>query len=138
MADYSVTLTIPQYLYDRARRLAEQKALPIEQILVRQLETTLVELPALPPDEQAELEALTHLSDQALRTIAREQMPGAAQQRMQVLMEGNNRGTLSAHEREELTLLVEQGQRLMLRKAKAMALLTDHDQALPLDDLPHE
>lgn len=116
MTEFSVTITIPQYLYDRARLLAEQQALPVEQILVHQLETTLVELPALSADEQAELEALTHLSDEALWTIAREQMQSETQQQMQLLMERNNLGIISTHERDELNRLVDLGQRLILRK----------------------
>ncbi|MBN1312941.1 MAG: hypothetical protein JXB30_16115 [Anaerolineae bacterium] len=125
MTYLDVTLSIPQYLYDRARRMAEEKALPIEEILVRQLELTLVDLPTLPPDEQAELDALTHLSDDALWTIAREQMEMEQQGRMQVLMTRNNMGTIASDEHAELTKLVDQGQRLMLRKGKAMALLTE-------------
>jgi len=138
MTDFSVTLTIPDYLYDRARRLAEQQALPVEQILVHRLETALVELPPLLSDEQAELDALVHLSDGALWTIAREQMPPEIQRRMQLLMERNNLGTIAAFEREELTDLVEQGQRLMLRKAKAMALLTQRGHTIHPDALAHD
>jgi hypothetical protein len=41
----------------------------------------------VPPGEAAELEALQHLPDAALRTIAREQMLQAAQERMQALMD---------------------------------------------------
>ncbi len=134
MTDFSVTLTIPEYLYAQARRLAEQKAQPIEQILLRQLELTFVDLPPLPPDQQTELEALTHLSDPALWTIAREQMPDESQQRMQILMERNNLGTISAPDRDELTALVEQGKRLILRKAKAMALLKGHGHSLDLEE----
>jgi hypothetical protein len=137
MADFSITLTIPEYLYDRARRLAEQQALPIEQVLVHQLETTFVEIPALPPDEQAELEALKFLSDQALWTIAREQMPEPDQERMQSLMERNNLGTISAQDRDALVLLVDQGQRLILRKAKAMALLTERGHSIDPETLAH-
>jgi hypothetical protein len=138
MTYLDVTLSIPEYLYDRARRLAEEKALPIEDILVRQLEMTLVELPKLPPDEQAELDALTHLSDDALWTIAREKMEKEQQERMQILMPRNNMGSISSDEHAELTRLVDQGQRLMLRKGKAMALLTERGHQVRLEDLPHD
>ena len=135
MTDRSVTLSIPQHLYDQARRLAERQSVPIEQVLVHQLQSTFVDLPALSPDEQTELEALTHLSDEALWTIAREQMQEMAQQRMQILMERNNFGLLVELERSELKGLVELGQRLMLRKAKAMALLTQRGYTIKTDDL---
>lgn len=125
MPDYAVTLSIPQHLYDRARRLAEENDLPIEQVILNQLETTLIELPSLPPDEQDELDAMAHLSDDVLWTIAREEMREDQRQRMQALMESNNLGPISETDRKELSGLVEQGQRLMLRKAKAMALLAE-------------
>jgi hypothetical protein len=44
---------------------------------------------------------------------------------MQALMDGNTKGTLIGDEKRELQQLVEQGQRLMLRKGKAAALLTE-------------
>jgi len=76
MNDYPVTLTISAHIYDQARRAAEETDQPIEQILRQHLEDAFSPpLPELPPDEQAELDALAHLSDDALWTIAREQMP---------------------------------------------------------------
>jgi hypothetical protein len=138
MTNLNVTLTIPQYLYDRALRLAEKRSLPVEEMLVHQLETTLIELPALPSDEQAELDALAHLSDDALWTIAREQMDAERQERMQALMDRNNMGTISPDEHAELARLVDQGQRLMLRKGKAMALLTEHGYHIRREDLTRD
>lgn len=123
MALQTVTLQIPEYIYEHARQVAETTAKPIETVLVEQLaEAT---LPPLPEDEEAELNALNLLSDDTLWTIAREQMPATRQERMQVLMDGNSKGMLSEAEYQELTHLVEQGQKLMLRKGKAAAILTD-------------
>jgi hypothetical protein len=84
-------------------------------------------LPILPPEEQAELDALHHLSDDALWTIAREQMPADVQARAHDLMD---RKTLSNEEQAELDLLVERGDRLMLRKAEASAILRDRSSLL--------
>jgi hypothetical protein len=78
----------------------------------------------LPPDEEAELAALKALSDDVLWTIAREQMASELQARMEVLMDKNSVGTISSDEYAELELLVERGQRLMVRKSEAGALLT--------------
>ncbi len=44
---------------------------------------------------------------------------------MRVLMDKNNFGDVSEDEYAELSRLVEQGQKLMLRKAQAGALLTE-------------
>lgn len=125
MSDYPITLTIPARIYDRARQTAEATDQPIERVLLQQLEDAFSPpLPELASDEQAELDALTHLSDEALWTIAREQMPEDRQARLQTLMDRNSTGTITESEHEELNRLVEQSQQLMVRKAGAAALLT--------------
>ncbi len=123
MVAESITLNVPKHIYERAQRIAESTSRSLESVILQELETAF--LPPLPPDEEAELNALIHLSDDALWTIAREQMPTSRQERMQVLMDGNTKGTLTSEEHAELEQLVEQGQRRMLRKGKAAALLTE-------------
>lgn len=63
MADY--TLTIPDDIMTRAREIAQISAKPVEQVLIDKLQSALP-VPQLPPDEEAELDALQHLSDDAL------------------------------------------------------------------------
>ena len=125
MADQMV-LVLPDDISARARQIAETTSQPVEQILVDYLKTLVVPLPELPPTEQAELEALHHLSDDALWTIAREQMPDDAQAHAQELMEKNSLGTITEAEHAELEMLVERGDRLMLGKAEAAAILREN------------
>ena len=122
MSDYM--LTVPQEVYDRVRQIAEETAQPVDQVMLDYLRTMADSLPALAPDEEAELAALRNLSDDALWTIARESMPENLQAQMQTLMDKNSLGTIASEERSELESLVERGQRLMLRKSEAAALLT--------------
>lgn len=122
MSPQTITLNIPAHIYERARQIAETTDRPLEAVFLHELENAF--LPPLPEDEAAELQALTHLSDEALWTIAREQMPVDRHERLQALMDGNRKGALSEAEYHELQMLVEQGQRRMLRKGKAAALLT--------------
>jgi hypothetical protein len=136
VSDYSVTLPVPEHIYDRAMRLAEATDQPLEAVLAQGLEAAFSEpLPSLPPDEQAELNALSHLSDDALWTIAREQMPEAKQNRLQTLMDKNTQGSLSEAEKVEFDALVDQGQRLMLRKGQAAALLTERGYRVTAKDM---
>lgn len=136
MSDYSITIPVPDYIYDRARQIAEGTAQSIEAVLLQQLKDAFAEsLPVLPPDEQSELDALIHLSDEALWTIAREQMAGDRQRRMQVLMNANSQGMLDDAQQSELETFVVQGQRLSLRKAQAAALLTDRGYQVTLEAL---
>jgi hypothetical protein len=83
MSHYSVTLPVPDYIYDRARQIAEGTSQSIEAVLLKPLQEAFTRpLPDLVPDEQRELEALTHLSNDALWTIAREQTPEGRQARL--------------------------------------------------------
>jgi len=118
-----IVLTVPEDISTRARQIAETKAQPVEQVLLEHLKTLSAPLPALPPDEQAELDALRRLSDDALWTIAREQMPEDVQAQAHELMDRNSRGIIIDEEHIELEKLVERGDRLMVRKAEAAAIL---------------
>lgn len=134
MSDY--TISIPDSLYQKAQEVAKQRSLSVDEVIRVGLEGAFVEsMLDIPLDEQAELKAMTYLSDDALFSLMREQMPQAKQARMSVLMDKNNRGTISDEEHAELVTLVEDGQRLTLRKATAMNILMDRGYKLTLDDM---
>ena len=118
-----ITLQVPEEISVRARQIAEIMAQPVEQVLLDHLKTLSAPLPVLPPDARAELEALHQLSDDALWTIARAQMPEDVQTCAYALLEKNSRGAITDEEHTELEKLVERGDRLMLCKAEAAAIL---------------
>jgi hypothetical protein len=123
MAD-QIVLVLPDEIAARARQIAESNAISVEQVLIDYLKTLPFPLPQLAADEQAELDALHHLSDDALWTIAREQMPRTQQERFSLLLALNKRSALTQTETAELDDLLERSDRLTLRKAEAAALLT--------------
>ena len=134
MSDY--TISIPDSLYQKAQEVAERKSLSVEEVIRAGLEGAFVEdMIDIPLDEQAELKAMTYLSDDTLWTIAREQMPRTIQERMSVLMTKNTRGTITDEEHVELAALVERGNRLTLRKAQAMKYLTERGYTVTVDNL---
>lgn len=122
MSDY--TLTVPEELYKRVQKIAEAANQALDTVLVdylrRLAETTVL----LEDEEEAELYALRYLSEDALWTIAREKLNPSTEKLMQELMDKNSQGSISPEEYTELSQLVERGQRLMLRKSEAAALLT--------------
>jgi hypothetical protein len=124
MAD-QIVLVLPDDIAARARLIAETTSRPVEEVLIDYLKTLSAPLPVLPPDEQAEIDALHHLSDDALWTIAREQMPDDVQARAHELLDKNSMDTISDQEQTELERLIDRGDRLMLRKAEAAAILRD-------------
>lgn len=122
MSEY--LLTIPDDVYRRARRIAEQLRQPVDTVMIDHLRTLTQALPTLAPQEESELLALQHLSDDALWTIARERMALDQEEHLQLLMERNTFDLLSDGEMGELEQLIERGQRLLLRKSQAAALLS--------------
>ncbi|MEQ8674184.1 MAG: hypothetical protein RLP44_08810 [Aggregatilineales bacterium] len=134
MSDY--TISIPESLYQKAQEIAKQKSRNVDDVIRERLEGAFVEvLIDIPLDEQAELKAMSYLSDDALFSMMREQMQQVKQARLSALMDKNNHGTITDKEYAELTTLVEDGQRLTLRKATAMNILMDRSYKLTLEDM---
>ena len=92
--------------------------------LIRKTEGAAAEHPTnLPPDVEAELEALSRLNDDVLWAVARCRMNTSKQRRWHRLLEKNERGALTDPERQELMRLTADGDRLTLCKAHAYLLL---------------
>jgi hypothetical protein len=136
LTDHPITLVVPDYVYIQAEQVAKATSQPIEEVLRQRLEEAYADPRSrLPLDEQAELDALKHLPDDTLWTIAREQMPRVRQERMHELMDRNSKGAITNDEYEELANLVEQGQRLTLRKAQVADLLMDRGYQVTAKDI---
>lgn len=134
MSDY--TISIPDALYEKAQRVAQCTARQVDDVIRTRLEGALDEpLFDLPDDELAELRAIAYLSDDTLWIIAREQLSKTVRERMSILMTWNTPGSISDSIHTELTELVERGNKLTLRKAQAMKILTKRGHNVTLDAL---
>jgi hypothetical protein len=139
MSDHPVTVSLPDTIFDPLHKIAESRAQSVEEIVVDQLRSaTSVLLPSLPPDEESELVAFKFLSDDTLRSIVREQMPSKIQERMQPLIDKNTFGTITPEEHQELSELVERGQRLTLRKAWAAGVFMERGHRVTGEDFAQE
>jgi hypothetical protein len=123
MSDH--VLTVPESVYVRASQIAAETSRSPDQVLIAHLYTLETSFANLPVDEQRELEALASLSNDALWTIAREQMPQEVQARMEELMEKNSTGELTEEELQKLFVFVARGNRMMVRKAEAAGILME-------------
>lgn len=124
-------VTLPDDLSIRLHQLAAQQRQPFEQFVTDHLRLMIDEpFVQLPESEQAELQVLRYLSDDALWTIATEQMAASLQERMAQLLDDNRHGTLILKDQNELASLIERGDQLMLRKAEAIRLLHQHGYAI--------
>jgi hypothetical protein len=132
----NMQIQIPENLSTRLRKLAARRQQPVEEIVSDRLFTALdEELDDLPSTEQAELRALHHLSDDALRAIVAEQMSASNQALMSKLLKRNNQGDITENEKKILEALVERGDQLMLRKAEAAAIIVHRGYSGPIDEL---
>lgn len=129
-------IQISENLFTRLQHLALRRQQPVEKIISERLFTSVDdELDKLPFAEQAELRALHHLSNDALRTIAAEQMRTDNQLLLTQLMEQHSRGLLLQDKQETLKELVTRGDQLMLRKAEAAAILVHRNANKPIANL---
>jgi len=75
----TVTLTLPDELYEPIHRIAQTIARPLETVLVSALQTSLPSLKGLPSDLIEDLEALETLDSHTLRQVLLEMVPSDQQ-----------------------------------------------------------
>jgi hypothetical protein len=119
----SITLQIPDPLYQRLASTAQATHRPMEEVVLHSLKVG--SFPAwdnVPEEFQSELAALDRLEDEALWKIAQAHKANSEMTRYEALLQKNQDHTLSDTERAELTTLRVEGDRFMLRKAQAAAI----------------
>lgn len=117
----TITLKLPEALVERADGAARAMHRPLEDILAAMLDGVLPALEDVPADMQAELVEMTWWDDATLMAAADKMLSEAEQRRMEELSATQ---LLSDTEREKLETLRSEYGRIMLRKARAMALLS--------------
>lgn len=140
MSVRTVTLKLPEHLYERLENQAQAATRSVDEIVVQALARSLpptVEKD-LPQALQAELEAMGHLSDEALWQIAESTMNRDKVALYDVLLERHQSGNLTSEGQEWLTQLREEAEALMLRKAHAYALLQSRGHQLPTLEELHQ
>lgn len=127
-----VTLDLPETVYERLKRTAEALGCPLEEVVLQALELSLPPLgEELPPELREEAARMVRLDEPALRQIARSTLPPGQQRTLSRLLRKQQAGTLSEAEQKRLEALVQEADRLMLRKALAYALLKWRGHPLP-------
>lgn len=120
----TVTLQIPETLYQRLVNTASATQRPLEEVMLHALQVG--SPPAwddVPEEFQADIAALDKLDDNTLWQIAHSQKTAADMERYNILLESNQSSTLTEAERLELMALRNAADRFMLCKAQAAALL---------------
>ena len=131
MSGHTITLTLPDALYERVRETATASSLSLDEVLAQSLALSLPELERdLVPNLRSELAALALLSDTELQSIADSALDQAQQVRLEALAELHKQRPLSAEEQSDLAQLMAEAQRIMLRKAEAYRLLARRGHAV--------
>ncbi|MFP4394311.1 MAG: hypothetical protein ACLFTI_03525 [Anaerolineales bacterium] len=127
----TVTLTLPDKLYQPVRRTAQATDQPMEAVLLTALESFLPPLDELPSDLADELAQMQTWDEEALRRVLLETVPVDQQQAIEALLQRNQAEGLNEVEREELESLQRTADRVMLRKAHAAVLLRFRGRRVP-------
>ena len=124
MMSQSLTLQLPDHIYQRLQRVAQTTRQPMEVVAYQSLQGNLPPLIEDVPDEwRGDLIEFEQLDDEALWKIAQEQLLKTQWERHQELLQRNQDGVLTDDERGELTRLRTAADRFVFRKSYALALL---------------
>jgi NADP-dependent 3-hydroxy acid dehydrogenase YdfG len=132
MPTETITLQIPEIIYQRLVNTAHATQRPLEEVILHALQVG--SPPAwddVPEEFQAELAALDKLNDNALWRIFHSHKTVTDMEEYNSLLEKNSHGTLTETERLNLTSLRYKADLFMLRKAQSAVLLRWRGYSLP-------
>lgn len=120
----TVTLKIPETLYQRFVNTARATQRPIEEVMLHALRVGSPPAYSNVPEEfQADIAALDKLDDNTLWQIANSRKTTADMERYNTLLDRNQDNALTEAERLELMALRHEADRFMLRRAQAALLI---------------
>lgn len=132
MSEPTITLQMPQPLYQRLQRLAELTHRPLESLIFQSLDAHLPPLlEDMPESMREDLHTLEKLDDEALRHVAQGVWSTTQHERYTELLEQDRASALTPSEQVTLEELYQDANRHMLRKAYAHALLKWSGHELP-------
>ncbi len=119
----SVTVQLPDSLYQRMRRRARERNRSVEDEVAEVVERAFAE--DVSPATADLLAQLPHLTDQDLWQAARMRVPADKAERMQELIWKEQAEGLTVAEQDEATQLQQYARRIMLVRGEAAALLAE-------------
>ena len=131
MRQQAITVELPDEIYERVKRTARGMRQPIQQALVSIVKAAMPSLDRVPLDYRPDLEAMESLSDEELWRIAESSMPVAQQRQLTRLLRKNQPGVITDQERQALTRLRTEADRLMLRRSYAYLFLKCRGHRIP-------
>ena len=130
MVTHSVTVNLPDRIYERVQQQAQNKNRSVEDELTAVVETAVSlgeEWAGIPPDLAEEAAQLALLDDEHLWRVARLTVPVEKSERMQALTWKQQSEGLTEAEQQEAQQLQRLAHRVMLLRAEAAVLLKERD-----------
>jgi len=125
MQTETITLKVPEVIYQRLANTARGMQRPLEEIVIHALK---VGIPPgyedVPEEFQADIAGLDRLDDDSLWRMARSRKTEAEMEEYNSLLEANSSRELTDSEQLELRKMRREAELFMLRKAQAAALLS--------------
>ena len=134
MPGKSITLDLPEDLYERVRQVAEQSQRPLERVLVESIRLLFV-LPPTSTDVATTLAAMPGYPDAQLWAVVYQRLAWPQSQRLHELSAKNKLEKLTEDEQSEFEYLLTLDDRAMLLRSEALLLLKNrgHDIATYLE-----
>ncbi len=120
----TVSIEVPEPVYRRLKQIAEITHRSIEEVLVSTVNTALPIEPNLPVQVADELAAMNMFNDDALWASVQSSLSPAEVERLRQLNDAADTRELTASEEAELAQLLDAYDRAVLRRARALALLS--------------
>jgi hypothetical protein len=138
MSSHSITIELPENVFDRLTQLAQTTDRPLAEIIAQSIASNLPPLiDQASPELQPELLKMQRLSDPELLSIAQTTVSLEQQRQHEELLIKNEDFELSDSEQQELTNLRLAMDRLTVCKAYAWALLRWRGHRIPaLSEIP--
>lgn len=131
MTEQMIAVNLPESAYRRLKRAAGISHRPFDELLLDVVNVALSVSPELPEEITDELAAMSILSDDALWAASESSLSPGQQRRLQQLNQAGGSRPLTPAEKDEEAELLELYDRSVLRRARALALLSLRGYALP-------
>ncbi len=123
MVQRTVTLTLPEAVYDQLRRRAQRSQRRVEDEAARAVTAAVAEEERLPADLEEAITALTRLDDATLLRISQSRPAVEDGILLEALADKRQREGLTEAEERLLAELIERHDRVMVMRAEAIGLL---------------
>jgi hypothetical protein len=133
MTTQTVSVQVPEPIFRKLKRAADVTCRPVEEVLAATLNAALPEPSGLPPELADELASMYLFSDDALWAATEPSLSPAEQRRLGQLNRIAGERSLTKAEKAEQEQLLAAYHRSVLRRAQALAILTQRGHPIPTE-----